>query len=1168
MIAQSIYSQTGTVSDPVNLGVLGDGEKVQTRNLTYDSYFNKYVAHFVFTTNGPATISISHRQPITNLSSAILLDYSTTSTIVNGYAYITSQLSAGEHSITSYFQNGSSGTITTKIQISLSNDIGIGTPSLTSQANYVLNRTYTDKLGSNYLDEIEYFDDLGRLEQRIQRRISPSKEDLVYLYEYDEFGRELTTWLPGLSPYNGAYLNPDTIKARSKSTAVNNDTHPYSKVVYENSPLNRVLNLYGPGRNWHTTSKGIKRNYKLNIIDDAILNCNRYTVNGTNNSPTLQRDGNYPSGQLYVTMTENEDSALSYEFKNKIGQTILIRQINEGINIDTYYVYNDYGNLCFVLPPRIQDEGITQNKLNELAYLYKYDTRNRCISKKLPGTDWTYFVYDMADRVIFTQNGEMRIKGEWLFTIPDVFGRCVLTGISKNNLLHESNPLNNVVVKAVWAGNTGIYKGYNVDGTGLTNPVRILTADYYDNYSFSLLTEFQSFSYDTPVSGCDDRYSAWKNGLLTGKYVADANNGTIGLFTAYYYNMDGKVVQTKSSNHLGGRDRTFIGYSYTGQPLKRVHEHTAPGKSTQTEEYVYSYDHAERLIQKTHKLNNANSVIIEKNSYDMLGRLITTIANNSNNLKKSYTYNVRSWIRTINNSLFEEELSYSFGGNVTNQQWRQAGSLRNYAFTYDKLSFLKSASFTGNGSFSATYTYDNHGNMTKITRNGNTGTSTYGIIDNLSLSYIGNQLTKVEDNGVIPNISTSDDFRNGSTASTEYYYDANGNMTKDLNKGISHIAYNFLNLPSLLTISNSLGSATNTYVYAADGRKLSVSKNDSITTFKTDYVDNVIYENGAFKRLLIDGGYYENGSYYFYIQDHLGNNRIVANQNGSVNQSTQYYPFGMAFADGINQSIQPYKYNGKELDGGRRLNWYDYSARYMDGALGRFTTVDPLAEKYYSISPYTYVANNPMRFVDPDGKDWKDFLLGLSHSAVSNASAGLAPTSTNNVNDASHYNLGRDIGDIASVIVGVGEFLSGASQVIGGGALTFSTGGTSSAISVPAIITGASTATHGGVVTVTAVQSFGKQEGRLSEANSSKGSEKSNVSSGNKNSPHANQKAKESAGEKYKEAKTQRDQLRSKPNKTPEDKKQLKRLENQVDHWKDKQDFPGQNHNQNAKGNR
>ncbi len=121
------------------------------------------------------------------------------------------------------------------------------------------------------------------------------------------------------------------------------------------------------------------------------------------------------------------------------------------------------------------------------------------------------------------------------------------------------------------------------------------------------------------------------------------------------------------------------------------------------------------------------------------------------------------------------------------------------------------------------------------------------------------------------------------------------------------------------------------------------------------------------KRILIDGGYIEGGVYYFYLTDHLGNNRVVANSSGAMIQKTHYYPFGMAFAESTDQGKQPYKYNGKEFDQMHGLNLYDYSARYMEPALGRFTTIDPLAEKYYSVSPYVYCMNNPLIYTDPSG---------------------------------------------------------------------------------------------------------------------------------------------------------------------------------------------------------
>ena len=117
---------------------------------------------------------------------------------------------------------------------------------------------------------------------------------------------------------------------------------------------------------------------------------------------------------------------------------------------------------------------------------------------------------------------------------------------------------------------------------------------------------------------------------------------------------------------------------------------------------------------------------------------------------------------------------------------------------------------------------------------------------------------------------------------------------------------------------------------------------------KTEYSGNIIYKNGEVDKVLFPGGYCTFNKdtsepiFHYYTQDHLGNNRTVTNEDGTVEQITHYYPFGGTFNDaGLNASLQQYKYNGKELDRVAGLNTYDYGARQYFSALPVWDRVDP-----------------------------------------------------------------------------------------------------------------------------------------------------------------------------------------------------------------------------------
>ena len=207
----------------------------------------------------------------------------------------------------------------------------------------------------------------------------------------------------------------------------------------------------------------------------------------------------------------------------------------------------------------------------------------------------------------------------------------------------------------------------------------------------------------------------------------------------------------------------------------------------------------------------------------------------------------------------------------------------------------------------------------------------------------------------------------GNTNNNTHTYDSNGNLSSDNSKNITGISYNSLNLLAKVTWDNTKYTA---YVYDAAGGKRQVTHRSGSITKTTDYCGSVIYEDGVIKRILTEEGYITlagiTPTYYYYLKDHLGNNRVVIDSEGAILQTNHYYPFGGMFAE-TNPADQPYKFGGKEFDAENGLDLHDFHARQMEPMLGRFTTMDPLAEKYYAMSPYAYAGNNPSNFVDMRG---------------------------------------------------------------------------------------------------------------------------------------------------------------------------------------------------------
>lgn len=845
------------------------------------------------------------------------------------------------------------------------------------------------------IQEIQYFNHLGLPAEKIQRGITPSRNDLVTLQEYDGINRETKQWLPApATDAAGAYIHPYDVQQSIKGSELyGNDSNPYSQTLYDGSRPGRIKKQFGAGKEWQSAKKSVSTDYLTNVTNETALNAKSYSCTET----ALACAGDYAYGSLAGVKTTDEDGNVSYEFKDKVGKVMLSRQMDGPECMDTYYVYDKCENLRFVLPPLPADILTGSNAswsednatLKKYAYIYKYDAKNRCIYKKLPGCEPIYTVYDKADRAIFTQDGLQRDKSEWTFNIPDAFGRTVVSGTCKNTLDYAVNTLDTIAVKAMLSKVASATKGYTVSGVTLNTPVT-LTANYYDNYDFigqNSVPSGTATAYET-VDSYGKRYTGGCRGQQTGVLTARlSKTGAVTgyLYSVMYYDERGRMVQQKGSNELNGTTHIYNAYNFTGKPTQVKQIRTVPGKDTVTELRKHTYDHAGRLLCTTYQLNNDSPVTLVDNVYDEAGRLKTERRSGNTNLKTDYAYNVRSWTKSISGPLFNQTLYYQekmegntpcYNGNISSMLWKagQAGNESGYRFTYDGISRMKDAIYGETNTLSVNQNrfneqitgYDKTGNILGLLRYGQTSVSNYGLIDNLNLAYDGNQLKAVTDNAVSAAYNNGFEFKDGANQTIEYLYDKNGNLTKDLNKNITEIQYNCLNLPRLVTFA---GGNRIEYEYAADGRKLRTVHVTGGTTLTTDYCGNAVYENGVLKMLLNEAGYASvpDKKFHFYLKDHQGNVRVVADQNGNVEEANHYYPFGGLMANS-SASVQPYKYNGKELDRKNGLNWYDYGARHYDAALGRWVTVDPLAEKLYTWNPYIYCLDSPIKMVDPTGK--------------------------------------------------------------------------------------------------------------------------------------------------------------------------------------------------------
>ncbi|UFH53659.1 RHS repeat-associated core domain-containing protein [Spirosoma sp. KNUC1025] len=830
--------------------------------------------------------------------------------------------------------------------------------------NYVLSRTFqtrqtTDVSGNQFTGkprdaatQVIYYDGLGKPIQQVNAFQGGQYQDIIINTEYDALNRPYRSYLPIGVLGNKGNLSTATSSYYNSASVCAPTTASYTQTAYEPTPLSRVASQTPPG-----SSGNVSQAYGINDQNNGDYQVKLYSITS---ATAVSTSGAYPAGTLTYTQTTDEIGNVTLEFRDRYERVVLKRvKKDAGTRFDTYYLYNDLKQLQFVLQPEFQ----TTADLALFAFSYQYDARGRMTSKKVPGAGTMSLYYNNQD--LLTQTTDA--KNQSLYYKYDNQNRQV--GVCKG----DCGP---------------------VDGNGF--PQNGLSLMLYDNFSpnqsyppmggiYPPASRTGSFAgTDLPWTLTDDFVDvsqaeggigqASRTGLLTASWTrlltSDVNLGSW-LQTLYYYDNKGRLIQTYrqlAGLGTGAYERVSYKRDFAGRVVTE--------KTTQFANLVtyvvrkdLSYDQVGRLLTETltvteNGATKKSSVPVLIQSYNEIGQLNQKQLNQQAQ-KLNYKYTPRGWLCSVQTGLgqpFSLGLTYQNNGNISSLDWGTKTYSGGMDLLYDGANRLTSATGKPTGSFAgyseSIGSYDGNGNIKALSRSF-AGTST----NQLSYAYTGNQLTQVEDASA--NTDPAKGFvGTASHSANEMGYDANGNLNKDLNRGLADggLSYNVLNLPAQVSTSTGVAS----YTYDGGGQKRQRVDPTGTTLYEGAFeykadgtLLRIALEEGQMLRDPVTGVY----TVQYYLRDHLGNVRQVLNEDQSVAQQTEYYAFGLSISRQM--GANKYLYNGKEHQ--PVTGWLDYGARMYEPALGRWMVVDPLAEVSRRWSPFAYVYNNPMNFTDPDG---------------------------------------------------------------------------------------------------------------------------------------------------------------------------------------------------------
>ena len=865
-------------------------------------------------------------------------------------------------------------------------------------SNRIRTRDYLGADAASFKETNTYHDLLGRPVETVMTAASPAGKDIVLLSEYDDFGRPYRKFCPvPMTTSTGAYasfsdIHPEILKF------YNWEVYAFSKTLYDDSPLDRPVEEYGPGSPWHTRGKSVRTSYLVND-GSGLLSCSGYLVES---DTSLTCVGTLPSGNLRVEKKTDEDGNVTLTFTDRLGRKTLDRTVDGERYQDTYYVYDDLGLLRYVLTPEASAVmsssgmfGDSSSPLSAQAYVYKYDGKGRCVSKRLPGCAPILYRYDKGDVPIFSQDGEMRKRGKWMFSFRDALGRDAVSGVWPS----AQAPSPAVPVVATYDGASPL-GGYSVN-TPVPSDCKPLSVSYYDDHSFMddlvpsdarrVLACDTLSNYGTPVVGSDRC-----KGLLTGTAVYSLTDPTSKTVSSFYYDYQGRLIQSHRKEALGGDGHIHQSLTFTGKPSRTRETVALPDGRIDSLVTVRSYDGQERLVSETTSLNGRSQSV--SYGYDEIGRMTGRIYGteaNPSTLTETLSYNIRDQLTGLSSSVFSMTLRYQeptlgsvpkYNGGISEWEWNHgAGTETNaWSLSYDGVGRLTDARrFVGGAqtnSFSErSITYDRNSNALTLTRYGENAATPEEI---LAYSYDGNLLSGISNTGA-------------SGGGGSFTHDTNGNLTRD---GLSmlDIDYNDRNLTSRIS---SGGATLAEYEYLADGTKLrAVDGSGNGYQYRGSLIytqtagqsgtpvitlDCALTSAGRIVRENTDDG----SSTYkvqHYLRDHLGSVRsVIDGDTGTVIETNDYYPFGKripvtnSVAEPVEATTQSatspdrWLFSSKESQSflNASIPLLDFGARMYNPVIARWTASDPLSEKYYGISPYVYCLGNPISIIDPNGMD-------------------------------------------------------------------------------------------------------------------------------------------------------------------------------------------------------